>query len=206
LRLRRSRLFAPYDPVAMRRRLLYVWPLCALALGACGGGRAKTSSTTVPRGANQTEPAIALAGRCSSSQLRLTYVGTQGATGHLEATFSLRNGSARPCSLRGYPGAQLFNAAGASLPTSVRRGNGFFPDSHLPVRTVVLEPGMSARFGLGFATNNEYVGGRPCPAASSLASVPPNAFQPLRVNLTGAGRPRIAPCGGELSASPVYAR
>jgi hypothetical protein len=84
------------------------------------------------------------------------------------------------------------------------RGNGFFPDTLLVPRQVVVQPGGGARFGLSFSVNSEYGGGRPCLTAASLASVPPNAHQPLRVALGGRGRPRFAPCGGQLVVSPVY--
>jgi hypothetical protein len=88
--------------------------------------------------------------------------------------------------------------------THLKRGHGFFPDSLLATRRVLLVPGASARFGLGFAVNNEYVGGRACPAAAMLTSVPPDTSQALRVSLVGDGHPRFAPCGGQLVASPVY--
>jgi hypothetical protein len=99
----------------------------------------------------------------------------------------------------------MLDAGGVPLPTHLKRGNGFFPDTLMSPRRVLLRAGASALFGLSFATNSEYAGGRPCPAAISLSSVPPNAYQALRVALAGSGRPRFAPCGGALVASPVYA-
>ena len=142
---------------------------------------------------------------CSSSQLKLSYTATQGATGHLEATFALRNVSGRSCSLRGYPAATLLSPAGHALATHLKRGNGFFPDTLLAPRRVVLAPGARAQFGLGFAINNEYAGDHSCPVAAWLTSVPPHASTGLRVPLVGSGHPRFAPCGGQLVASPVYA-
>ena len=189
--------------------------LSAITLTACGAVGASSSSVSTAAStasrpaqanANQaTESSALVATRCSSSQLALSYAGTQGATGHLEATFRLRNVSPRNCTLRGYPGAELLNAAGHTIPTHLERGHGFFPDTLLVPRQVLLQPGTSAQFGLGFADNNEYVGGRPCPSAAWLKSVPPNASGPLRIALTGSAHPRFAPCGGQLVASPVYA-
>ncbi len=145
------------------------------------------------------------ASRCSTGQLALSYLGTQGATGHLEVTFALHNVSARTCALRGYPGGQMLDTGGRRLPTHVKRGHGFFPDTLLAPRRVTLAPGASAHFGLSFSTNNEYRGGgRRCPAAATLRSVPPNARQPLSVQVSGAGHPRFAPCGGQLVATVVY--
>ena len=147
--------------------------LSAITLTACGAVGASSSSVSTAAStasrpaqanANQaTESSALVATRCSSSQLALSYAGTQGATGHLEATFRLRNVSPRNCTLRGYPGAELLNAAGHTIPTHLERGHGFFPDTLLVPRQVLLKPGTSAQFGLGFADNNEYVGGSAVP-------------------------------------------
>ncbi len=197
--------------------------LGALTLAACGsvadtstsgaapvatqaGAAASTSSGSRSAQPDQATGSAQLAAApCSSSQLTLAYAGTQGATGHLEATFALHNVSGRSCALHGYPGAQLLDAAGHPLPTRLKQGKGFFPDTLLAPRQVVLRPGGDARFGLGYADNNEYVGGRPCRSAAWLKSIPPHAAQALRVALTGGEHPRFAPCGGQLVASPIYA-
>jgi hypothetical protein len=172
--------------------------VCSLSIAACGGGGQRSSVAARP---NQvTSPIVS----CSSNQLSLAFVGTQGAPGHLEATFAFRNHSGASCSLRGYPGAQLVDAQGRQLQTQLKWGHGFFPDTMLPPRTVVIEPGRAGRFGLSFATNNEYGGGISCATAAWLDSVPPNAYQSLRVALTGGGHPVIAPCGRVVNASPVY--
>src|SRR5712691_6557996 len=49
---------------------------------------------------------------CATSQLSLSLVDTQGALGHHFAHLSLTNASSSPCTLDGYPNAQLFNASG----------------------------------------------------------------------------------------------
>jgi len=202
-------------PRACRKRAgaAAVAALGAITLTACGAvGASSTSVSTAastatrPAQAHQATGSSQLASApCSSAQLELSYAGTQGATGHLEATFRLRDVSHRSCTLHGYPGAELLNATGHTIPTHLERGHGFFPDTLLVPRQVLLQPGTSAQFGLGFADNNEYVGGRPCPSAAWLKSVPPNASGPLRIALTGSAHPRFAPCGGQLVASPVYA-
>jgi len=197
--------------------------LGALTLTACGSAvdtstsrparvapkaHAAASTSTgspTPRADQSTDSSQLAAAPCASSQLALTYAGMQGATGHLEATFALRNVSGRSCTLHGYPAAELLDAAGHRLPTRVRHGKGFFPDTLLAPRPVVLKPGGGAQFGLGFADNNEYVGGRQCRSAAWLKTVPPNAARALRVALTGGEHPRFAPCGGQLVASPIYA-
>jgi len=49
-------------------------------------------------------------GPCRSAQLSLVLFGTQGATGHIEETFKLRNTSTRTCALYGYPDALMLDA------------------------------------------------------------------------------------------------
>jgi hypothetical protein len=195
----------PISPLWRHSLTLAFAILAAAGLTACASSQTPSSSSspasTTPAGGRSG----ASAGACSARQLVLSYGGTEGATGHLELTLSLRNGSGRPCTLRGYPGARLLDAAGRPLPMRVRRGGGFFPDSRRRPRTVVLGPGRRARYGLSFATNNEYAGARHCFTALALASRPPGTARWARVTLAGGGRPRISPCGPSVVLSPVYA-
>jgi hypothetical protein len=197
--------------------------LGALTLAACGSALNTSTSSPAPVAAKVGAAATTATGSrtaqtdqatesgqlaptaCVTSQLTLAYTGTQGATGHVEATFALHNVSGHSCTLHGYPGAALLDGAGHTLPTQLKQGKGFFPDTLLVPRQVILRPGGDARFGLGFADNNEYVGGRPCRSAAWLKSVPPHAAGALRVALTGGEHPRFAPCGGQLVVSPIYA-
>jgi hypothetical protein len=182
--------------------------LGALAIGACGSSRSPPSSTTATHHAASPHAALAspqpVPSPCASTKLRLTFLTTQGATGHLEVTFALRNASGTICTLRGYPGARLFDAAGHPIATRLKRGGGFFPDTMSPPSRVLLAPSASARFGLSFVTNNEYAGAHQCVRVTSLESVPPGGAGALRVSLTGRGVPRLAPCGTQLVTSPVY--
>ena len=185
--------------------------LGALAIGACGSSQPPPSSSTTagthraasPHAAAPSPQPVPLP--CASARLRLTVVGTQGATGHLEVTFALRNASGPMCTLRGYPGSRLLNAAGHTIATRLKRGGGFFPDTMSPPSRVLLAPSSSARFGLSFVTNSEYAGAHRCVRATALESVPPGGTGALRVSLTGGGVPRITPCGSQLVTSPVYA-
>jgi hypothetical protein len=178
--------------------------LAAAILAACGSSQTPSSSQTSTTSARSGPPSHTAAA-CGARQLSVSYGGTEGATGHLEVTLTLRNGSGRACTLRGYPGARLLDAAGRPLPMRVRRGGGFFPDSQRRPRTVVLGPGRRARYGLSFATNNEYAGARRCFAVAALVARPPGTSRWTRVPVGGGGRPRIAPCGRQLVVSPVYA-
>jgi hypothetical protein len=194
--------------------------LGALAIGACGSSQSApsapsspsspSSSTTGAHGGTSSHAAPAspqpVPSPCARARLRLTFVATQGATGHLEVTFALRNTSATMCTMRGYPGARLLDVAGHTIATRLKRGGGFFPDTMNPPGRVMLAPSASARFGLSFVTNSEYAGARRCVRATALESVPPGGGGgALRVSLTGGRVPLIAPCGKRLVTSPVYA-
>jgi hypothetical protein len=174
--------------------------LGALALAACGSSQSTTSSTSAP--AKHGTPAKTAGPIPRCSHLAVTYVNTNGATGHLEVTFAMRNTSRRTCRIEGYPAAQLLDGAGRALPMRLQRGHGFFPDTTRPPRVVMLKPGARARFGLSFVTNNEYAGAHVCRTAAAARSSAPGAAGHWRLSLRGA--PRISPCGSQLVVSPVY--
>jgi hypothetical protein len=178
--------------------------LAGLALAACGSSHS-TSSTSSARGG--TTPQAQTSGAqapCAASALRLSYVGTEGATGHLEITLALHNASAAPCTVRGYPGARLLDKHGTALPLTIKQGGGFFPDTQRRARPVVLKPGGRARFGVSFVTNNEFAGAHVCrTAVAAMSSAPGAAGHWWRLSLRAA--PRISPCGNQLVVSPVYA-
>jgi hypothetical protein len=69
----------------------------------------------------------------------------------------------------------------------------------------MLQPGARARYGLSFATNNEYAGARHCSTAAALMSRAPGVAEWARVRVGQGVGPKIAPCGPQLVLSPVYA-
>ncbi len=179
------------------RHKLWVAPFfCAVSIAACGGSTAP-SSTVAPRALTPLPSGVR---GCSSRELALSYQRVGAAAGHVEATFELRNRSVRDCTLFGYPGVRLFDAAHRPLPTRLSDGNGFFPDTVLPPRLVRMKRGAVARFGVSYSDV-----GRACRAAATLEALPPNAEAALRVSLASRGGGRFAPCGGRLVVSPVYA-
>jgi hypothetical protein len=185
--------------------------LAVLTLAACGSSQSSSSSssaTSSTQGSTTKAPSpprAKLAGAaCAASQLRLSYVGTEGATGHLEVTLALRNTSGRACTLRGYPHARLLDAHGAALPLKVKQGGGFFPDTQSRPRAITLKPAGQARFGVSFVTNNEFAGAHVCrTAVAAMSSAPGVGDHWWRLSLRAA--PRISPCGDQLIVSPVYA-
>ena len=75
--------------------------------------------------------AVTTAPRCSSSQLRLRFVGFQGATSHRYWQLAWRN-VGRTCSLRGFSRVQLLAQDGHVITPAFRHETGF------PIRTVVV--------------------------------------------------------------------
>jgi len=75
--------------------------------------------------------ASASAPQCSSAQLRLKFVGFQGATGHRYWQMAFKN-VGRTCSLRGFSRVQLLAQDGHVIASAFRHETGF------PVTTVVV--------------------------------------------------------------------
>ena len=175
--------------------------LAALALGACGSSQSSSSSSSSSAQSTHSTSASRSPSACSAAQLRPAYAGTQGATGHLELTLSLRNLSGHACRIEGYPVATLIGVNGKPLPMRVTHGHGFFPDTLRSARPVTLAPGARARFGVSFIVNNEYRGARVCRTAVGVVAGLPG-WNGTAVSLRRG--PKIAPCGNQLAVSPLY--
>lgn len=122
------------------------------------------------------------------------------ATGHVGVEIVLRNVSAVPCHLYGFPGLQMLDASGAALPTTTHWGGSFlFPA--LGPDLVGLGSGQRASFDVAYI--DLPIGNPPppyqqaCPEAATLVVIPPDDFTSLRVAA------KIAPCQGDLAVSPV---
>ncbi len=151
-------------------------------------------STSASSTASTTAPASAPA-RCQPAQLSAAPWGTTGAAGTLELTVSLRNVGPAACALDGYPGAQLANAAGQALPTSVIRGGTSSFTDQAPV-AVVLEAGQSAYVDIGYS--DVPTGTTPCESASVLWLTPPDDVTYVAIDAS------VTACdGGTVTVSPV---
>jgi hypothetical protein len=111
---------------------------------------------------------------------------------------ALKSTTAGSCVLSGYPGMQLLDSGGNSLPTNVvRKGNYSF--TAMAPTTVTLTTGQTAYFNIGYSdvpTGNETT----CPSSASVEITPPNDTTHLVVTAN------FAPCGaGTMVVSPVFA-
>ncbi|MGA2013363.1 MAG: DUF4232 domain-containing protein [Solirubrobacteraceae bacterium] len=168
--------------------------LATAALAACGSSQ--TSSSATP-----SSPAVSAAA-CSGAQLAVASGGVQGATGHLLVSFRLRNISARRCRIGGYPGVRLLGTSGRSLGMRERRGGGFLPAGARAPATVVLAPRAAATFVISLAADNEYAHAHRCrTATAAVLRAPVGDARWVRVMLPRA--PLVAPCGRQVSVSPL---
>jgi hypothetical protein len=104
---------------------------------------ATAAATTSRTGSAPTHPA-----RCRSRSLALSFLGQQGATGHGELGFALRNVGRATCRTYGYPGIVFLGRAGQALPTAASRTtHDFFGVA--PLVALVVAPGSSVSFRIG---------------------------------------------------------
>jgi hypothetical protein len=187
-------------------RLIVLALSCAAAvlLAACGGSSktathaaavtntaatsAGTPATTPTSGsstaATQTSAAPAGPPLCRAGDLALSFLGGQGATGHGELGFELRNTSARTCTTYGYPGVQFLDRAGAALPTTPTHTTTDFFGS-LPKASLAIAPGAITSFRLGVTHGAASTAG--CTTAYGLQVIPPNDTATLRTAIGNGG-------------------
>ncbi len=151
------------------------------------------SSTTTGNGAGGAS--LGGPGQCKASGLALTYLGGQGATGHGELGFALRNTTGSSCSTVGYPGIQFLDGSGGALPTTPTHTTSDFFGT-LPLAPVTVKAGDSFSFRLGVSHGGGSATG--CATAYGLQVIPPNDTATLRVQIPGGA----SECGA-TTVSPV---
>lgn len=185
---------------------------CTLALAACGSSSQSSSSVanTQPAAApttSQTSPtsptptsttttqstptttptstATPTASKpCTAADLALSFLGGQGATGHGELGFELRNTSSATCHTYGYPGVQFLDRAGQPLPTdSTRTTQDFF--GSVPETKLVVAPGQSVSFRLGVTHGAASPVG--CTTAYGLQVIAPDDTATMHVGIVNGG-------------------
>jgi uncharacterized protein DUF4232 len=133
--------------------------------------------------------------RCTAAGLALSYLGGQGATGHGELGFALKNTGSSACTTVGYPGIQFLANDGSALATTPQHTtDDFF--GHLPLAPLTLQPGQTASFRLGVS----HGGGSstPCSTADGLQVIAPNDTATLKVQI-----PNGASECGTATVSPL---
>jgi hypothetical protein len=140
--------------------------------GTAGSGTAATGGVAV---GGPTAP-------CHAGGLALSFLGEQGATGHGELGFALRNAGSASCETVGYPGIQFLDRAGGDLPTTpTHTTQDFFGSTSLA--PLMLSAGQSASFRLG--VTHGAAPGVSCATAYGLQVIAPNDTATLRISLPG---------------------
>jgi hypothetical protein len=161
---------------------------------------ASTPSSTASGATSTTSTAASGgSGRCVAGDLQLSFLGGQGATGHGELGFALRNTSDRPCTTGGYPGVLFLDKAGHPLPTTpTHTTDDFF--GHTTLAALTLAPGKRASFRLGVSHVGRGGSDKGCTTAAGLQVIAPNDTATMRLTLPPGG---AAECGGTVSVSPL---
>lgn len=129
---------------------------------------------------------------CQTAQLSISVEATDAATGHISDQFRIHNRSYAACTLFGFPGAQLLDAAYRPVYTRLTWGPGY---AARPRRLVTLAARGNAYVVLDWVHFSST--GGPCPTTPYLLITPPNTSRSLTVT------DAIDTCGGRLTASPV---
>jgi Protein of unknown function (DUF4232) len=182
----------------------------ALGLAACTTTTAsRTTSTTgatttTTARTTTTNPATTTTagttGTCQPAQLQMTPQTGSGAAGTIQESILMTNISSTTCTMDGYPGMQLLDGNGNSLPTNVVRGGTTFgaAAANQPPALVTLAPQKSAAFSLSYSDVPEGTA-TSCPTSAKSEITPPNdtAFAVITIAITACGQ-------GTIHVSPVY--
>jgi hypothetical protein len=123
---------------------------------------------------------------CRAAGLALSFLGQQGATGHGELGFALKNVSGHSCTTIGYPGILFLDKSGAALPTRPIRVIHDLAGS-TPLHGLTVAPGATVSFRLfvtHFGPSGSSAG---CATAYGLQVIPPNDTATLRVAIGDGG-------------------
>ncbi len=161
-----------------RSPCLLLGTAAAAALLAAGGGApAMASEDAGARAA----AAVAAVTRCLRHELLAGLHGSQTGLGNRGMILTLTNIGGRSCSLDGYPGLGLENAAHKVLRSHTWWGSTYFSPDPGP-HFLVLSPGETVSAGLAYGAGD----GQPHPVrATYLEVTPPNAYLHLTIRLPG---------------------
>jgi hypothetical protein len=135
---------------------------------------------------------------CTNSALKLSLAGTQGAAGHIFANLVLTNSTLSPCTIDGFPNAQLYNASGSTVTTRVVDRGGELSSSPAPSK-FVLAPSQRAGFTASWGDVN--VGTELCKSATSIEIGLPGSAPGSHLRVSGL---QIEICNsGELDVSAL---
>ncbi|HEV1997779.1 MAG TPA: DUF4232 domain-containing protein, partial [Candidatus Dormibacteraeota bacterium] len=133
----------------------------------------------------QTSPA--LLPKCRTTDLAVVIGSTTGAAGTIYSNFNVTNRTSAACSLQGFFGLALLDAAGQQVGGTPRRD----PSAISPT-LVRLAPGGSTAFT--FHWSDVQSSPQPCPTAAQVVVTAPDQFDHVVLPARTADGGRIAPC------------
>jgi hypothetical protein len=158
-------------------------------------GSATQSGTQTANSGGASIAGHVTANQCTAADLTLSYLGGQGATGHGELGFALKNTGSSACGTGGYPGIQFLANDGSALQTTPQHTtDDFF--GHLVLQKLTLQPGQTASFRLGVSHGGGSSTG--CSTADGLQVIAPNDTATLKVQI-----PNGASECGTTTVSPL---
>jgi hypothetical protein len=185
----------------------------AVLLAACGGSAkttpsasavapAPTATKSTPPAATTTAPGASTTGAqqqssnlCRASDLQLSFIGGQGATGHGLLGFELRNVASHPCHTNGFPGVRFLDRSGRPLRTvTTRTTHDFFGAA--PLQALMVAPHTSVSFRVGVTHGIASSAG--CTTAAGISVIPPDDTSSLHATM-----PQGAYECGTATVSPV---
>ncbi|OBF33024.1 hypothetical protein A5724_20600 [Mycobacterium sp. ACS1612] len=152
-------------------------PLIAVAvLAGCSSERPAPAPVTVTVTSTFNAPAPAALGPCIDD-LEVTNGTVESANTQRHVILSFKNTSSHPCTLVGYPGADLVTPAGGVLINVPRRPANAAP--HLTLNPNEVATADVTAYAIDTAT------GDPCPRWGNLVVTPPNGFvsHPMTVDM-----------------------
>jgi hypothetical protein len=165
---------------------------------AASSAAARTTATATSTPTTTSTPPQPAGDQCVAADLALSFLGGNGATGHAELGFALRNTSSHSCRTGGYPGVLFLDGNGHALPTHPdHTTSDFFGHTTLQELTVAPEASVSFRLGVSHVGSGGSDAG--CVSAKSVQIIAPNDTATMRVTVGGG----IAECGGTVSVSPI---
>ena len=124
---------------------------------------------------------------CRTGDLAIQIGSTSGAAGTIYATFNLSNRTATTCTLQGFFGLELRDAAGKQVGGTPRRD----PSAIAPT-LVPLAPGAGTTFT--FHWSDVQSSPQPCPTAAEVVVTAPDQYDSAVLPARTADGSRIAPC------------
>ncbi len=149
----------------------------AIAAGAALASQTASAGTTTPR----VSPAASVP-RCQTQHLSAGLHGHQALVGNRGFILTLTNTGSSACSLYGYPGLGLQDAAHHVRPAHTHWGSTYF-DQDQGRHLIVLSPGETASADFAYFSGT---GGSTDSVATYLEVTPPNAVKHLIVRIPGA--------------------